>query len=279
MRRILLGTVLVAGLMAGAGCSSPRPNVKLLAWERGIAVASRDQPGMAMYLWFYEWNMFGAVARGQHTGGGYKQFARQVSEDQNEAVLTSDTMELKARAAEDGAELLLTITNRSDHDWPDVAGIIPCFNPGPKDDPNEQFANANTWFVGPDGLVRQEKREIHFNADLRSSIDARSDQGRFVFSHKWPTSDVDATEGLLLRESTDGQWVTGIAWERFLSAQGHNPWQCMHLCIRVGPLKRSETRTVRGRVYLFPGTKEDCLRRMRADLSTWKGRETADARR
>ena len=263
MRLVLLGIVAAPALFLSSGCSQPQPGVRLFEWDRGIAVESREQPGMTMHLWFYEWHMFDAVDKGPHTHGEYEQFTRQVSEDQSEAVLTSDAMQLKARAVDDGAELVLSITNRSDHDWPDVAGIIPCFNPGPKRDPNEQFANTNTWFVGPEGLVRQEKREIHFNAEQRASIDSRSDQGAFVFSYKWPTSEVNAAAGLLLRESTDDQWVTGIAWERFLSAQGHNPWQCMHLCIRVGPLKRGETRTIRGRVYLFPGTKEDCLRRYR----------------
>ena len=132
---------------------------------------------------------------------------------------------------------------------------------------NEQFANTNTWSVGPDGLVRQEKREIHFNAGLRPSIDARSDHGTFVFSHKWPTSDVNATEGLLLRESTDGQWVTGIAWERFVAVQAHNPWECMHLSIRIGPLGPGESKTIRGKIYLFEGDKKDLLQRYCEDFA------------
>lgn len=89
---------------------------------------------------------------------------------------------------------------------------------------------------------------------------------QFVFSSKWPTSDVDAHGGLLLRESDDETWVMGIAWESFISAQGHNPWSCMHLSIAVGPLAPGETKTVRGKMYLFKGTKEDCLERFNRDF-------------
>ncbi len=66
---------------------------------------------------------------------------------------------------------------------------------------------------------------------------------------------------------TMSEWVAGIARERFVSAQGHNPWRCMHLSIRVGPLKRGESRNVRGRVLLFPGTKEMCMERFKAEFS------------
>jgi hypothetical protein len=250
-----------------SGCASREPNVRLSEWERGIAVESLDHPGTTMYLWFYEWNMFHAVRPHQHSPGGYQPFARIMSKDGRSAELRSDAMTLKSRAVRDGAELTLTLTNRSDHDWPEIAGIIPCFNPGPKMSPNPQFVNRNTYFVAREGLTRQEQREIHFNQVFRRQIDSQvNEDGEFVFSEKWPTSPVNATGGLMLRESADGQWVAGIAWERFISAQGHNPWECLHLCIRVGPLARGESRTIRGRIYLFMGTRDDLLRRYRRDF-------------
>jgi hypothetical protein len=109
---------------------------------------------------------------------------------------------------------------------------------------------------------------MHFNEKYRKAVEAVSRQGQFVFSDKWPTAEPDARGGVLLRESTDGRWVAGIAWEDYLSVQGHNPWRCMHLCVQVGPLKQTETKTVRGKVYLFKGTKEDCLKRY---LNDFKG--------
>ncbi len=41
----------------------------------------------------------------------------------------------------------------------------------------------------------------------------------------------------------------------------------MHLAVRVGPLKENETKAVRGNLYLFKGTKDDCLRHYRAAFS------------
>jgi hypothetical protein len=70
----------------------------------------------------------------------------------------------------------------------------------------------------------------------------------------------------MVRESVDGKWVAGIAWVDFLSAQGHNPRKCAHLSVRVGPLKCGQSKTVRGKIYLFQGTKEDCLRHFRRDF-------------
>ncbi len=259
-------TLLLTFLVAVGGCASGRPGVTLSEWERGVAVESADEPGMKVYLWFYEWNMFDAVQSGQHTHGGYGGYDRSFDENGTHAVLSSESMRLEAKAVEDGAELCLTITNRSDHDWPPLAGIIPCFNPGPRERRNPQFANEQTYFVSAQGLTQLERREIHFNDALRTQVDRESDHGVFPFTYKWPTSDVNAMRGLLLRESTDGEWVAGIAWERFLSSQGHNPWECMHLCVLVGPLARGEQRTIRGRIHLFRGTREDCLRRYERDF-------------
>jgi len=112
-------------------------------------------------------------------------------------------------------------------------------------------------------------REIHFNHGLKKTImnwKKEREDGNFVFSNKWPTSDHDAYAGLMVRESEDKQWVMGIAWESFISAQGHNPWKCMHLSIRVGPLKQGEKKTIRGRIYLFKESKEDCLRYFKRDF-------------
>jgi len=269
----VIASILV--LAGSVGCAPATPGVRLVEWERGLAVESVDRPDMSMYLWFYEWNMFDAFRARQHSPGSYQSFARIMSKDGRSAELRSDSISLRAVAVHDGAVLTLSIHNRSGHHWPDIAGIIPCFNPGPKESPNPEFVNRNTWFPGPEGLARQQGREIHFNAGLRGQIDAQQDENsQFVFSYKWPTSAVDAASGLMLRESNDGQWVSGIAWERFLSAQGHNPWECMHLCVRVGPLARGESRTIRGKIYLFKGTRDDLWNRYRSEF---KRQDTGNA--
>ncbi len=254
---------------------SDQSNVRLFEWGKGIGVESRLKRDMTVFLWFYEWNMFHARRQGIHTSGSHL-FEREVGKDGNLAVIRAPDMALTMKAVKDGVELSLQIKNRNDHEWPAIAGIIPCFNPGAPTDQasrfpiaklNSQFDNRNTWYVGRAGLAKLNEREIHFSAALRKQIDAAAADGTHPFSFKWPTSDNNAHKGLLIRESTDGRWVMGIAWERFLSVQGHNPWQCMHLCINVGPLEPGESTTVRGRIYLFQGTKEDCLKRYRADFA------------
>ena len=248
-------------------------DVRLFEWGKGIGVESRRRPDMRVYLWFYEWNMFDARRPGQHTSGSHS-FERRVSKDGNAATIQADDMTLTMKTVKDGVELSLEITNRTDHEWPAIAGIIPCFNPGaPKGQQkrwpiaklNPQFDNRNTWYVGKNGLTKLNQREIHFNEALRKQVDSvAGNDGTYPFSFKWPTSPKNAHSGLMLRESTDGEWVTGIAWDRFLSAQGHNPWQCMHLCINVGPLKPGETRRINGRIYLFRGSRDELYKRHRS---------------
>ena len=40
----------------------------------------------------------------------------------------------------------------------------------------------------------------------------------------------------------------------------------MHLSVNVGPLSQGESREIRGRIYLFKGTKEELLERYREDF-------------
>jgi len=40
----------------------------------------------------------------------------------------------------------------------------------------------------------------------------------------------------------------------------------MHLSVRVGPLKQGETKTIRGKIYLFEGNKEDCIEKYTKDF-------------
>ena len=277
----VLGAPIASRIASISGIVAVEPAMRIFPWERGIAIASRAEKDMAMFLWFYEWTMFGAVKSGEHTPGAFEGFQRAANAAQTEATTVDDEFRLTVTASETGADLLLEVTNKSDHDWPTLAAIIPCLSPGlaggnlnerrgaaegllpPR---NPAFANEKTFFLGPSGLELVNRREIHFNARLRPELDAAARDDAFAFSGKWPTARPDATGGIIMRESMDGAWVSGIAWDDFLSIQAHNPWRCMHLAVRVGPLKRNETRTNRGKLYLLKGTKEDCLRLYRSDF-------------
>ena len=261
-------------------------NIRLSKWQRGLSVDSMVRLDMRMYLWFYEWQLFDAIEKGQMTHGigtgrdivlrdrqsGKITLPTIVSEDHlsGSVVAAERGLKLDMKAVSDGAVMTLTVTNRSDHEWPKLAAIIPCFSPGPETTRNRQFANTHTYFNSPRGLrplAMKTPREIHFNHRHHDAVESEADnRGKYAWSFKWPKSDVDAMDGLIVRESKDRRWVTGIAWERFVSVQGHNPWQCMHLSINIGPLKRGETRIVRGRIYLFQGTKETLLARYQKDF-------------
>lgn len=275
---------LFIGLAGWTGCSAWRENaatspqvetsdaatrLQLADWERGVCITAprRDNGAepMHMYLWFYEWNVFDAMSAGEHTAGRFDHFRRQFPDD-GRAALESDAMALVLRSGRGVVDLELRIHNRSPHDWPEPAAIIPCFNPSRGREANQQFLGEDTWFVGPAGLERLSRRELHFNRQLARVLHDISPERRYVFSSKWPTAAPDAVAGILIRESFDRKWITGIAWERFLSVQGHNPWHCMHVAVQVGPLRRGESRTIRGKIYLFEGSREDCYRRFKRDF-------------
>lgn len=239
----------------------------LTPWSRGIRLTTT--PTTFAYLWFYEWTLFDAINPGQHTPGRWDH-EWQVGD--REAEMRSDDFHIRALASDDHVDLALTIHNRSDRHWPDIAAIIPCFNPGKaseveRNDRLTDLEHNRTWFVGAYGLSRLEEREIHFNERYRNAIDGEADaEGSYVFSHKWPTDARDAQIGAIIREADDGSHVAGIVWDDFLSAQGHNPWTCMHLSVRVGSLAPDESVTRNGRIYLYEGDAEDCLERCRVFL-------------
>jgi hypothetical protein len=271
MRTFLLAVV-INMLPVGAMAAPPR----LVEWERGIALQPSADPRMTMYLWFYEWNMFEAMAPGPHTHGTYK-LDRRIDPITNQALITSPAIRFRMKPAPDGADLLLTVTNLTRHDWPAIAAIIPCWSPGqvegtnpnqplPKTEALADREHDSTEFLSERGLTPLTSRAIHFNHELRRMVDRVSDHGQFVFSSKWPTSEENAQAGILVRRSRDGKWVTGIGWEDYLSVQGHNPWSCMHVAVRVGPLQPNRSKTVRGRLYLFEGATTECWRRLERDL-------------
>ena len=272
-QRLVRGMAVVA-LIGGALQAAPAPQI--FEWERGIGLRIPGEPSADMFFWVYEWNMFGAMQAGPSTHGTY-QLKRTVAADRGSAIIDSPALTLRVRSVADGAELELRVTNLTESIWPAVAGVIPCWNPGqlPGTNPsmplplNHNFSDpwrTRSFFLSTDGLSPLASRAMHFNARHRGEAEQLGEHGRFSFSYKWPTSDVDAVGGLLVRESEDGRWATGVAWEDFLSVQGHNPWYCLHTCARVGALKPGQSRTLRGRLYLLAGTKEDVLRAYRRDF-------------
>ena len=239
-------------------------------WQRGFFFQPDGREDLRMYLWFYEWNLFEGVREGQHTPGVHHP---QMQRDGNRGTLSHPDLglQLTAQTTDTGADLQLAVTNVSTHRYPGIAAIIPCFNPGKQPEVAESPTffdddQNRTFYLGGEGLMPLIRRDIHFNHTFRTAIDAEAENGHYVFSDKWPTSPANASGGLLLRESSDHQWIAAIAWSDFLSLQGHNPWRCMHQSIRIGPLSPGATKSIDGRIYLYQGTREDCLAKFKADF-------------
>lgn len=251
--------------------------IKLSDWERGIKLGSQSDQNLFAFFWFYEWYMFDAVEKGEHTSGNHH-WDWTVDEYFESAILDGKWLKLNIDSRENGADLLMEITNNSDHDWPSIAAIIPCFNPGKIKQTTEQNQlffdeeHIQTYFLGKNGLELikgKAPREIHFNQECYSQVmdwEKERQDGKFVFDEKWPTSESNAYAGIMIRESKDKRYVMGIAWESFLSSQGHNPWHCMHLSVKVGSLEQGKKKTIRGKIYLFEGSKEDCLKEFKKDF-------------
>ncbi len=256
--------------------------LELFEWERGLALRSlSEREPLSMYLWFYEWRLFDALEPGEWTQAEYD-WPRGVASDGQSAWIQADMLRLEARVRGDAVELELKVENSSEHAWPEHASIIACFNPGPPaTKPYEMGHHKSTYFVGEHGLERLPDRDFHFRASLRESLETRAPELKFDFSERWRTSARDDHGGLLLRTSQSERWSCGVAWEDWLGVQAHNPWLCMHVATRVGPLAPGERRSVRGRLVLLEGSREAALERLRApwELGRELGRERSpDAR-
>ncbi len=110
---------------------------RLKRWERGLRLESRSDPDLFAFFWFYEWYLFDAVQKGEHTAGKYD-WQWRVDDSWATAQMTADWLKLVAHATANGARLSLTIANRTDHDWPPIAALIPCVNQGDPRKPKER---------------------------------------------------------------------------------------------------------------------------------------------
>jgi len=243
-----------------------------------LEVAPRGEEGRSFYLWFYEHSLFDALEKGHSTFHGPLPSSLEVTADGSSAMISAlgdRKVQLQCQVVEDGVDLELEVTNHTDYTWPGESGLIPCFFPGSPDpnNPNPPITDSfrdeehtRTYFLGADGIEVLENRDIHFNHLLKNPIERIYQKGPVDFTVKWPRSKRDAHAGLMTRESSSGGWVASIAWEDFVSVQGHNPLRCMHLGVRLGPLEPGQKKKVHGKIYLFQGSKENGLKRFEKDF-------------
>lgn len=72
--------------------------------------------------------------------------------------------------------------------------------------------------------------------------------------------------GLIIRESLDGKYASGMYWERTVYVSNRHPADCLHASVDFGPLEAGGSRTVHGKFYFIEGAKDQLLRRWQQDF-------------
>ena len=76
----------------------------------------------------------------------------------------------------------------------------------------------------------------------------------------------EASEGLIVRESTDGSTIAGMYWEREARVATHYPADCLHALVDLASAPAGKPPVVRGKIYWFKGTKDDLLAHWKKDF-------------
>lgn len=71
---------------------------------------------------------------------------------------------------------------------------------------------------------------------------------------------------LIVRESQDRRWSSGMYWERTAYVSNRHPADCVHALVDFGPLDAGQSRTVLGKSFLIEGTKDELLAVWRRDF-------------
>jgi|GEM_PF-234258 len=160
----------------------------------------------------------------------------------------------------DGLDLRLTLTNRSDRVFHNVTAF-PC------------LGNPSMNFVD-DGL---ERTFIHTKQGITALKDTDRGSGDPERTHYLVTGESPmpgnlewfwgsgsqhaATEGAILRTSTDGRFTVGMGWERVCELYNNEDasHHCIHAVPAFGDVRPGETRTIRGKIVLIEGGPEQAL--------------------
>jgi hypothetical protein len=252
------------------------PGTETESWGEGVSVEPDGREGPTVFLRFYEWNVCGAVRPEPFSHADWEQAfltACHAWGDRAEITYPAHGIDLFLEPRDGRVDLTLRVENRTTRTWPAMAGIVPCLNPGkgrngePVTPTLADPDRSNTYFYGSQGFERLTDRDIHVLARRRDDLRSGEIPDAQVSGTPWyEWSDRDATEPLLVRESADENWTTGVAWEDGLWVQGHNPWQCLHVAVRVGPLEPGASMKVRGAIFLTQQGKAAVLERFHDDV-------------
>ncbi|MBI4893355.1 MAG: hypothetical protein HY821_22225 [Acidobacteria bacterium] len=72
--------------------------------------------------------------------------------------------------------------------------------------------------------------------------------------------------GLITRVSRDGDWISGIYWERTSHVTDHHPADCLHAILNIGGIPAGGTRVLRGKIYWFRGGLDELRKRWKQEF-------------
>jgi hypothetical protein len=79
-------------------------------------------------------------------------------------------------------------------------------------------------------------------------------------------SDGEIPHGLIVRESLDQRYCSGMYWERTAYVSNRHPADCLHCSVDFAPLREGQSRTVHGKFYFVDGPNDRLLEMWRGDF-------------
>ncbi len=272
MRSAIKWVLVLVGLMASAPAVAADASPFKLQWKDNLlTVSGQDLPGGNLAIWYLE-----AYCR---PGSTDRDWGQTVVGHKTELISTSDdgqrirlkcllkdgvVVEHDIQAVSDGVQFRVVAKNPTDKES-EAHWAQPCIRVG-NFTGRKQTDYLDKCFVFLDGkLERMPTRDW-------------ATQARYVPGQVWapkavnrndvnprPLSPLVPSNGLIGCFSADESWIMASAWEPYQELfQG--VIVCVHSDFRIGGLKPSESKTIRGKVYLLKGGVDDLVKRYEAEF-------------
>lgn len=283
MRSAIKWVLVLVGLMAGAPAVAAEPSPFKLKWKDNLlTVSGQDLPGGDLAIWYLE-----AYCR---PGSTDRDWGQTVIGHKTELISASDdgqrirlkcllkdgvVVEHDIQAVSDGVQFRVVAKNPTDKES-EAHWAQPCIRVG-NFTGRKQTDYLDKCFVFLDGkLERLPTRDWATKARYTpGQVWAPKSVNRNDVNPR-PLSPLVPSNGLIGCFSADESWIMASAWEPYQELfQG--VIVCVHSDFRIGGLKPSESKTIRGKVYLLKGGVEDLVKRYEADFPEQRTRSSSNA--
>ncbi len=283
MRSAIKWVLVLVGLMASAPAVAAEPSPFKLQWKDNLlTVSGQDLPGGDLAIWYLE-----AYCR---PGSTDRDWGQTVISHKTELISASDdgqrirlkcllkdgvVVEHDIQAVSDGVQFGVVAKNPTDKES-EAHWAQPCIRVG-NFTGRKQTDYLDKCFVFLDGkLERLPTRDWATKARYTpGQVWAPKSVNRNDVNPR-PLSPLVPSNGLIGCFSADESWIMASAWEPYQELfQG--VIVCVHSDFRIGGLKPSESKTIRGKVYLLKGGVEDLVKRYEADFPEQRTRSSSNA--